>query len=68
MMSDVFCQFLTSLTTFSYSITSDLGGYIGPLPTLISDIIDRRSLSETEILTGYYLLLCQDEKKTNRYL
>jgi hypothetical protein len=42
----VFWPFLTYLPTLSYSITSPLGGYLGPpLPTLIWDVINERSLS-----------------------
>ena len=48
MTSHVFWPFLTYLLTLSYSITSDFGGYLGPpLPTLISDVINGRSLSTT---------------------
>ena len=45
MTSHVFWPFLTYiLTTLSYSIMSNFGGYLGPpLPTLTSDVINGRS-------------------------
>ena len=51
MTSHVFGHFLP---TFSYTITSNFGGYLGPhLPTLISDVINGCSL----IINSYSVLL-----------
>ena len=39
------------LLTLSYSITSHVGGYLGPpLPTLVSDVINRRSLCILDVM------------------
>ena len=47
MTSHVFWPFLTYLPTLSHSITSHFGSYLGPpLPTLISDVINGRSLND----------------------
>ena len=53
MTSHVFWPFFTYLPTLSYSITSNFGGYLGPtLPTLISDIINGRSLGKKGDMWG----------------
>ena len=42
------------MPTLSYSITSDFWGYLRPpLPTLIQDVIDGRSLTKTQFLARW---------------